>query len=107
MENDLISRKALLKDVKPIIQTLVRIKEKTPINDESGRHRIRQALRLLEEAPSVDAEPVRHGRWEWITEDIYRCENCGERVHVKEVMGRPDWDYCPSCGAKMDGGAEG
>lgn len=27
-------------------------------------------------------------------------------IYVKEVMGLPDWDYCPNCGAKMDGGAD-
>ena len=48
--------------------------------------------------------PVQHGRWEWDTEDIYRCSNCAEKSHVKEVMGHPEWDYCPNCGAKMDGG---
>ena len=46
---------------------------------------------------------VRHGRWEGDTEDIYRCSNCAEKSHVKEVMGHPEWDYCPNCGAKMDG----
>ena len=45
-----------------------------------------------------------HGRWEWDTQDIYWCTNCNEKIHVKEVMGIPDWKYCPSCGAKMDGG---
>ena len=59
----------------------------------------------IAKAPTIEAEPVKHGRWEWDTEDIYRCTVCYEKVHVKEVMGRPDWDYCPNCGAKMDGGA--
>ena len=53
--------------------------------------------------PAADVELVRHGRWEWDTEDIYRCSNCAEKSHVKEVMGHPEWDYCPNCGAKMDG----
>lgn len=54
--------------------------------------------------PAADVAPVRHGRWEWDTEDIYRCSNCAEKSHVKEVMGHPEWEYCPNCGAKMDGG---
>ena len=41
------------------------------------------------------------GYWEWDTEDIYKCSNCGDKVHVKEVMGQPVWDYCPACGANM------
>lgn len=53
-----------------------------------------------------DIEVVVHGRWEWDTEDIYMCSNCCRKSHVKEVMGQPDWDFCPVCGAKMDGGSE-
>ena len=52
--------------------------------------------------PAADVAPVRHGQWEWDTEDIYRCSNCAEKSHVKEFMGRPAWGYCPNCGAKMD-----
>ena len=44
-----------------------------------------------------------YGTWCWITEDIYRCDNCGDMVHVKEVMGKPDWGWCPACGADMRG----
>ena len=53
--------------------------------------------------PAADVAPVRHGQWEWDTEDIYRCTFCGNKAHVKEVMGCPDWVYCPNCGARMDG----
>ena len=60
--------------------------------------------RDISELPAADVAPVRHGRWEWDTEDIYRCSNCTEKSHVKEVMGHPEWDYCPNCGATMDGG---
>ena len=59
--------------------------------------------RVLDTVPKVDAAPVVHGRWAWDTEDIYKCTNCGEKSHVKEVMGKPDWNFCPNCGAKMDG----
>jgi DNA-directed RNA polymerase subunit RPC12/RpoP len=41
------------------------------------------------------------GYWEWDTEDIYKCSHCGDKVHVKEVMGQPDWGFCPACGARM------
>ena len=58
----------------------------------------------INEIPAADVAPVRQWQWEWDTEDIYRCSNCAEKSHVKEVMGHPEWDYCPNCGAKMDGG---
>lgn len=60
-----------------------------------------------DELPAADVAPVQHGRWEWDTEDVYRCTACYEKVHAKEVMGRPDWNYCPNCGAKMDGDGNG
>ena len=62
------------------------------------------AIDLKYSVPAADVAPVRHGFWCWITEDIYRCDNCGEMSHVKEVMGNPDWKYCPNCGCLMDGG---
>ena len=60
--------------------------------------------KMIDNAPTVDTVEVVHGRWEWITEDIYGCTNCGETSHVKEVMGQPAWDYCPNCGARMKDG---
>ena len=61
----------------------------------------------IKDIPAADVAPVRHGKWEWDTDDIYMCSNCAEKSHVKEVMGRPEWVYCPNCGAMMDGGHDG
>ena len=52
----------------------------------------------------LDIVEVEHGQWEWDIQDIYRCTNCGAKNRVKEVMGQPDFNYCPHCGARMDGG---
>ena len=41
------------------------------------------------------------GHWIWQTEDIYRCSECGEDIHVKEVMNKPQYVCCPMCEAKM------
>lgn len=64
------------------------------------------AADVIKRQPSVDAAPVRHGRWVWDSGDVYICTRCGEKSNVKEVMGNPDWDWCPNCGALMDGGAD-
>ena len=51
----------------------------------------------VEEAPIIDAEPVRHGRWidEQIGRWIYaKCSLCNTVHDVRS-------NYCPSCGAKM------
>ena len=50
---------------------------------------------LVDEQPTVKAEPIKH--WKWLT-NIHRrtvCSECGFRPETKT-------DYCPSCGAKMD-----
>lgn len=56
--------------------------------------------RYIEVAPSVENK----GEWIWQTEDIYKCSECGEDIHVKEVMNEPQYVCCPMCGARMKGG---
>lgn len=51
------------------------------------------------EAPAADVEPVRHGRWVDPDLGFARCSLCDG---VQEVDSAPN-NYCPSCGAKMDG----
>ena len=62
------------------------------------------ASEALDQVPAADVIPVIHGQWKREKQDIYCCTNCNEKIHVKEVMGIPDWKYCPNCGAKMNGG---
>lgn len=70
--------------------------------------------RAVEETPTVDAEPVRHGRWIPVDGeapcDEWDCTACGRRMTFMVDMDEDDMaeNYwrCPNCGAKMDGGAE-
>lgn len=50
-------------------------------------------------APTVDAEPVRHGHW--IRKGLrWHCSACGYGAFNSDfVFGAR---YCPTCGAKMD-----
>lgn len=64
------------------------------------------AVSLLGSAPTVEAEPVRHGRW--IESDspgdcCYRCSECG---FMRDAYLLDIGNYCPKCGAKMDGEIE-
>lgn len=56
----------------------------------------------IENAPTIDAEPVRHGRWIYKPDGWY-CSACDKRAMVDAVGFAK---YCCRCGAKMDGGAE-
>lgn len=48
-------------------------------------------------APTIEAEPVRHGHWITTGFLTARCSVCDVEVHELEYG-----KYCPYCGAKMD-----
>jgi hypothetical protein len=60
----------------------------------------RSVLHALDDIPAVDAEPVRHGRWEDIKGAI-RCSECQEKplydYHGRLALTR----WCHACGVKM------
>lgn len=59
----------------------------------------------IEGAPAADVAPVRHGRWGTHSDrpDSLICSvcNCGF-----DMWKHDPHNYCPNCGAKMDGGAD-
>lgn len=54
---------------------------------------------FIDDAPTIEAEPVRHGKWEFAGDGIVGCTSCGETYHSRYVVPR---NYCPNCGARMD-----
>lgn len=57
--------------------------------------------------PAADVAPVVHGRWE---PGNPICPVCGgNKFKDLDADIWCDWqpDFCPNCGAKMDGGADG
>ena len=55
---------------------------------------------IIDCAPTIDVEPVKHARWE--TGTFYRrCTACGADYDSEKEP-----PYCEICGAIMDGGAE-
>ncbi|MBE6121179.1 MAG: hypothetical protein E7190_00515 [Erysipelotrichaceae bacterium] len=60
----------------------------------------------IENQPTVDAEPVRHGKWIYGNEFhwyVASCNKCGyqRRTDIK-ADGWNQWNYCPNCGCRMD-----
>ena len=60
---------------------------------------------LIENAPAADVAPVVHGRWKLDVNPYshkwnYKCTTCSGWT-------TDETDYCPNCGAKMDGGNDG
>ena len=63
------------------------------------------ALReAVERQPTIEADPVRNGRWEEI--GGYEPENQGFACSVCDFATTVKSRFCPNCGARMDGGAE-
>ena len=57
----------------------------------------------------ADIQPVQHGRWitedEYYVDDTYICSACGyEFIITDGDLESNELNYCPKCGAKMDGG---
>jgi rubrerythrin len=64
---------------------------------------------IIDDEPTADVESVRHGRWKKTGDYLsardfsmhyyFKCSCCNE-------ITIDNGDYCPNCGAKMDGGSE-
>ena len=55
--------------------------------------------------PAADVTPVVHGRWEKQS-GLYSCSECGKTCPYDvqaDVIEYWACNYCPNCGAKMDG----
>lgn len=63
---------------------------------------------LIDEAPTIAAEPVRHGKWIEHVDDRwgashYSCSECGKPPLKEERTNRRCLsNFCPNCGARMD-----
>ena len=61
-------------------------------------------LDYIDSEPAADVAPVRHGRWvekeKYTFGIMYECSLCENRI----LDNGHTWNYCPNCGAKMDGG---
>ena len=68
-------------------------------DDWNTAHEIANCVKY---APTIDAVPVVHGRWINIAngncDDLCKCSECKETW-----LGIGGYNYCPHCGAKMDG----
>ena len=64
-------------------------------------------VKILNQFPSADVAPVRHGRWVSVPHKLARvCSVCNRDEPYKFADIDADvYDYCPNCGAKMDGGS--
>ena len=76
------------------------LKDFEACNAENPRWTPQRVKTLLLRQPTADVVPVRHGRWVDTDSEFAQCSLCKYPVYAA-------WNatnYCPNCGAKMDGG---
>ena len=54
---------------------------------------------FVETIPSADVQPVKRGRWMY----PFYCSECGFTPYYSSDL---TYNYCPNCGARMDGGSK-
>ena len=79
-------------------------------NAENPRWTPQRVKTLLLRQPAADVAPVVHEKWlldRWTSWPHRECGRC--KIMIPRTKEVPDqyWQYCPNCGAKMDGGNEG
>ena len=98
MDKEYIERKAVLKDLKLL----------TKYEDAFRQSVILGVVHTIECQPTANVVEVVHGRWEWYDQTVswwyinrgYMCSVCGFKTE-------DETNYCPDCGARMDGDGNG
>lgn len=80
---------------------------------EAAKHAWAKGLepsQYIEALPAADVAPVVHGRWihsryEDCSEqfELVKCSQCNHEAYAMAIYVHGG-NYCPNCGAKMDGG---
>jgi len=118
--NDLISRAAAIDAIVSVTAfpdaDYIKNLCQNPANSEDWLGGVCDAINAVEDVNAVDAVPVRHGRWinypECLRYESAYCEEdivCSECHSVWNIIDNDAdrFDYCPACGAKMDGDTNG
>ena len=65
---------------------------------------------VFRDMPAADVAPVVHEKWlldRWPSWPHRECSRCKIMIPRTKEVPDPYWQYCPNCGARMDGGMEG
>lgn len=72
------------------------------IVSESHKIPLSELLDTFAEVPTADVKEVKHGQWikdRNFNDDLVRCSAC-------HILSDRQPNYCPYCGARMDGGVK-
>ncbi len=69
----------------------------------------RKVISLLKNAPAADVAEVVHEKWlldRWPSWPHRECSRCKIMFPRTTEVADQYWQYCPNCGARMDGGED-
>ena len=87
--SDLISRSALLEEIKSLTVKVMGLRAGKGVLNEYAKQYRDTILRIIDEQPTIEAAPVVYGEWE-----NGCCTNC-----VQVDFSKPN--FCSNCGADM------
>lgn len=101
-----ICREAILDDLEKEIEAgNVALDEEVLINKG-----LRIAIRDIKDLKSADVQPIKHGRWIYVGSvrswDEIKCSACDSAFSTEDRDLILNCDFCPHCGARMDGDSE-
>ena len=96
-------------DANALIETFERLIEKSILDDTKIRYML--AIETVKCQPTIEAAPVRHGRWLLLPNrtapsKLFRCSECGNVTEHKYFSRNGYYYFCKDCGAIMDGKEE-
>lgn len=106
--DEYISREALLTEIAADYGNWIACNDTDESYSQGVKDNYSDTIRLINDIPAADVQPVKHGRWEH-----GECSVCGASPldHVSgDMYVEVDYypNYCPNCGSKnrMDGDGE-
>ena len=97
-----MSNKKRLIDANALLE---KIQFRLPVDDHISEcidECVKMARQIINDAHTVDAEEVVHGRWiRYEHGSGIFCSHCHHKRRYRDAHD----NYCPNCGAKMDGGS--
>ncbi len=73
------------------------------LSDDEDNLRANQIIDTFDDLPAADVQEVKHGKWQFAGDGIIECSICEETYTVTALLPR---NFCPNCGARMDGDGE-
>ena len=98
-------------DANEVIRCMQSVIDEENNPNSLGCRVMREIIKGLELTPTVDAVEVVHGRWVSSGCGFDCCSECLKvyadgYLTAMGIKPRMQFNYCPNCGAKMDGGDE-